>query len=73
MKLEDRKDVQDFIKNKICSLLYELKQEHRDKFKLIYPSWPNKMTPNQLANAIDLCERTMKKIEKENDKRKNKC
>ena len=61
MKLEDRQDVQDFIRLKIRAMLDQFSEEQVKKFKHIFPDWPGEMSPRSLADAIDLCERTLKR------------
>ena len=61
MKLQDRKDVQNFIIDKTNNMLGCFTVSQCKLFRKMFPNWPKDLTSEQLANAIDICERTLKK------------
>ena len=66
MKIEDRNDVQDFIRDKIVLLLNCCSLKEQEMFYKIFGNDLKKLNKSDLGNAIDLCERTVKKNENRN-------
>ncbi len=63
MRIEDRADVREFIRIKIIDALGQCSEKQRRLFDRIYGS-PAKVPAGKLAQALDLCERTVRKNEK---------
>jgi len=62
VKLEQREDVQEFIRQKIGNLLSGFTEGRVVLFLRLYGK-VDKIPPEKLAAALDVCERTQKKIE----------
>lgn len=61
MKLEDRADVRQFVRDKIEALLAQCSEGQREMFTRLFGT---SVRPDKLNTALDLCERTVTKNER---------
>lgn len=60
MKIQDRKDVIEFVRAKLSNKLAECTEPQRKKFVAIYGE-VSAIRPPKLGHALDLVERTLRK------------